>query len=51
MIKIYMTKNLWNMKKTKYILKRCVPLMGYRMAKGHEKFAFQKIRTKPRHVL
>ena len=47
-----MNESLWNIKKTKYILERSVPLTGYTMAKVHEKVvAFQKIRTKPRHIL
>ena len=32
-------------------LKRCIPLMRYAVAKLREKFAFQKIKTKPRHAL
>ena len=44
-------KNLWNIKKNKYILKRCVPLTVYTMSKVHEKFVFQKIRMKPRHIV
>ena len=37
--------------KTKYILKRCIPLTIYTMSKVHEKFAFQKIRRKPTHIV
>ena len=42
-----MNKNLWNIKKTKYIFKRCIPLTLY--VKKAWKFAFQKIRKKPTH--
>ena len=34
-----------------YILKGCNLLMVYVMSKVHEKFVFQKSRTKPRHIV
>ena len=42
--------NLWNIKKTKYTLKRCIPLKAHTLSKRHEKFAFKKIRTKPTQI-
>ena len=46
-----MNKNQRNIKKSKYILKRCVPLIVYTMSKVHENVVFQKIRVKPRHIV
>ena len=51
-----MNKNLWNIKKIKYILKICISLTVYAMSNAwevffHGKFVFQKIRMKPRYIV
>ena len=42
---------MMKIKKAKYIFKICISLMVCTMLKVHEKLAFQKIRTKPIHIV